>query len=119
MDTTKKLGDCYAEVPQTAEEAAAKATRRDLYIYAKLGVAQHTKAIEDIEAGRRKSVPGTLNDIEWRRHALSCALKHIEELEAEFSDDPDIEQDMMETDRFFAELAAALKEGKSMDKQAT
>lgn len=124
METTKNFGNHYDdkdEVSQTTvmEEAATKASRRDLYICARLAAEQHAKAIEDMESGVRESIPGTLNDIEWRRHALACALKHIEELAAEFSDDPDIGQDMVETDRFFTELATALKEGKSMSKQIT
>ena len=121
MDTTKNFGVYYGDadgVPQAAEEkAAAKASRRDLYICARLAVRQHTKAIKDMESGIRESIPGTLNDIEWHRHALACALKHIEELAAEFSDDPDIGRDMVETDLFFVELAAALSTNKGTDKQ--
>lgn len=85
METTKNFGDHYDdkdEVSQTTvmEEAAAKASRRDLYICARLAAEQHAKAIEDMESGIRGSIPGTLNDIEWRRHALVCALEHIKSL---------------------------------------
>lgn len=99
--------DTEEEAPQSAEEkAAAKASRRDLYICAKLSAQQHTKAIEEFEAGLRESIPGTLNDIEWHRQALTSALRNIEKFEAEFTDDPDIERDMEETDRFFTGLGA-------------
>lgn len=120
MDMTKHFGThdgSESEATPSPEEKAAKASRRDLYICSRLAAEQHAKAIEDMESGIRESIPGTLYDIEWRRHALSCALKHIEELEEEFADDPTIVQDMVETDRFFAELATALHTDKDTDKQ--
>ena len=106
------------EVLQTAEEKATaeKARHRELYICARLSAVQHSKAIRDIESGIRESIPGTVNDIVWLRHALACALKNIEELEGEFADDPRIKQDMMETDRFLTDLVMSLGQEKGVDK---
>ena len=109
MEDTKKLGfhdGAENEVPQTADEE--KMVRRDIYICARLAVMSQSKAIEDIEAGRRESEPGTIGDIEWLRQSTARARQRIAVLAPEFVDDPTIEQEIVETGRFFADLAKDL-----------
>ena len=112
MEETKKLevhdGD-KSEFPLTADE---KKVRRDIYIANRLAVVSQAKIIEDIEAGRRESVPGTTEDIEWLRQSTARARQLVAKLAPLFADDPNIEMDIMETKCFLDNLATALGEKK-------
>ena len=114
MDMTRHFGvhdGDEDELPLTADEE--KKVRRDIYIANRLALVSQTKIIEDIEAGRCESVPGTIKDIEWLRQNTTRARQHIAELAPEFASDPDIEQDIVEMKCFLDSLATAL--GKKKD----
>lgn len=109
MEETRKFGvhdDNEDELPLTADEE--KKVRRDTYIANRLALVSQSKMLEDIEAGRRKSVPGTISDVEWLRQNIARARQRIAELAPEFVDDPTIEQDIVDTKYFLDNLAAVL-----------
>lgn len=109
MEETRKLwvhDDNEDELPLTADEE--KKVRRDTYIANRLALVSQSKMLEDIEAGLRKSVPGTISDVEWLHQNIARARQCIAELAPDFSDDPTIEQDIAETKRLLDNLAAAL-----------
>ena len=108
MEETRKFwvhDDNEDELPLTADEE--KKVRRDTYIANRLALVSQSKMLEDIEAGLRKSEPGTISDIEWLRQNIARARQRLAELAPEFADDPTIEQDIAETKRFLDNLAAA------------